>query len=247
MQAKATKFKRYDQRIEQYRTNRLFQQDQKRVYQQPNGKIESSEKPDTEESRRLWSIIWETGKSHNNHAEWLKELRSERNKIKLGNIKITTEMVTQQTRKVPRWKCPEPDGVQGYWLKNFPALHERIEAQINDMINNGMDIPKWMTTGKTIFFQKDPDKGNVVDNYQSILCLPFMWKLMTGIIANSVYEYLEVYNLIPVEQKGCRRNIRGTKDQFLIDKMVLTDCKKRHTNLGMVWNDYRKDYMIPHS
>ena len=158
MQNKATKFKRYDQRIEQYRTNRLFQQDQKRVYQQPNGKIESSEKPDTEESRRLWSIIWETGKSHNNHAEWLKELRSERNKIKLCNIKITTEMVTQQTRKVPHWKCPEPDGVQGYWLKNFPALHERIEAQINDMINNGMDIPKGMTTGKIIFCQKDPDK-----------------------------------------------------------------------------------------
>ena len=70
---------------------------------------------------------------------------------------------------------------------------------------------------------------------------------MTGIIANSVYEYLEVYNLIPVEQKGCRRNIRGTKDQVLIDKMVLNDCNKRHTNLGMVWNDYKKDYMIPHS
>ena len=43
MQAKATKIKRYDQRIEKYRTNRFFQQDQKRVYQQPNGKIESSE------------------------------------------------------------------------------------------------------------------------------------------------------------------------------------------------------------
>ena len=118
---------------------------------------------------------------------------------------------------------------------------------MDDIINNGMDIPKWMTTGKTILCQKDPDKGNAVDNYQSILCFPFMWKLMTGIIANSVCEYLEVYNLIPVEQKGCRRNIRGTKDQLLIDKMVLNDCKKRHTNLGMVWNDYKKDYMIPHS
>ena len=41
---------------------------------------------------------------------------------------------------------------------------------------------------------------------------------MTGIIANSVYEYLEMYNLLPVEQKRCRRNGRGTKDQLLIDK-----------------------------
>ena len=54
----------------------------------------------------------------------MKELRSEINEIKLGNIQITTEMVTQLTRKVPNWKCPRLDGVQGYWLKNFPALHE---------------------------------------------------------------------------------------------------------------------------
>ena len=51
-------------------------------------------------------------------------------------------MVTQQTRQVPNWKCQGPDGVQGYWLKSFAALHERIAAKINDMINNGMDIPK---------------------------------------------------------------------------------------------------------
>ena len=29
---------------------------------------------------------------------------------------------------------------------------------MDDMINNGMDIPKWMTTGKTILFQKDLGK-----------------------------------------------------------------------------------------
>ena len=73
-----------------------------------------------------------------------------------------------------------------------------------------------------------------------------MWKLMTGIIANRVYEYLEMNNLLPVEQKGCRRNSRGTKYQPFIDKMVLNDCKKRRTNLGMAWIDYKKAYdMIP--
>ena len=84
-----------------------------------------------------------------------------------------------------------------------------------------MDIQKWMTTGKTRLRQKGPGKGNAVDNYWPILCLPFMLKLITGIIANSVYGYLDLHNLIPAEQKGSRRNIRGTKDQLLIDKMVL--------------------------
>ena len=118
---------------------------------------------------------------------------------------------------------------------------------MDDMINNGMDIPKWMTIGKTILCQKDPGKGNAVDNYRPISCRPLMWKLMTGIIVNSVYEYLEMYNLFPVEQKGYRRNSRGTKDQLLIDKMLLNDCKRRHTNLGRAWIDYKKAYdMIRH-
>ena len=39
--------------------------------------------------------------------------------------------------------------------------------------------------------------------------------------------------LLPEEQKGCKRGSRGTKDQLLIDKTALKDCKKRHTNLSM--------------
>ena len=55
--AKATRIKSYDQRFEQFRINRLFQQDQEIVYQQLNGKTESSETPDTEESMRFLSNI----------------------------------------------------------------------------------------------------------------------------------------------------------------------------------------------
>ena len=68
---------------------------------------------------------------------------------------------------------------------------------------------------------------------------------MTGIIANSLYEYLEESKILPMEQKGCKRGCSGTK---LIDKVVMKDCKKRLTNLSMAWIDYRKAYdMVPHS
>ena len=53
---------------------------------------------------------------------------------------------------------------------------------------------------------------------------------------------------MPEEQKGCKRGSRGTKDQLLIDKTVLRDCKKRHTNLSLAWIDYKKAYdYVPHS
>ena len=37
------------------------------------------------------------------------------------------------------------------------------------------------------------------------------------------------------------------KDQLLIDKTVLRDCKRRHTNLAMAWIDYKKPAMVLHS
>ena len=55
-------------------------------------------------------------------------------------------------------------------------------------------------------------------------------------IAEEMYNYAEREKLLPEEQKRCKRGSRGTKDQLLIDKTVLRDCKKRQTNLSMkIW------------
>ena len=110
------------------------------------------------------------------------------------------------------------------------------------------DLPEWMTHDCTVLYQKDPRKGNTADDYRPIACLPLMWKLLTGVIAVEMYNYLEREKILPEEQKGCRTGSRGTKDQLLIDKTVLKDCRKRHTNLSMAWIDYRIAYdLVPHS
>ena len=55
-------------------------------------------------------------------------------------------------------------------------------------------------------------------------------------------------NLLPGEQKECRTGSRDTKDQLLIDKMIVKDCKKWLTPLAVAWIDYRKaDDMVRHS
>ena len=121
-------------------------------------------------------------------------------------------MIKEQVKKIPNWKSPGPDGVQGYWLKKLTALHECIAKQMDNIIRNAEKIPKWMTLGKTILCQKDPIKGNADDNYRPISRLPLMWKLMTGTIAESIYSFLHVNDKLPVEQKGCWKKIGGTKD-----------------------------------
>ena len=75
-----------------------------------------------------------------------------------------------------------------------------------------------------------------------------MWKLMTGMLTEKLYSHLEREKVQPSEQKVCRKGSRGIKDQLLIDKTVLRDCKRRHTNLAMAWADYKKAYdMVPDS
>ena len=49
-------------------------------------------------------------------------------------------------------------------------------------------------------------------------------------------------SLLPEEQKGCRRKSRGTKDQLLIEKMVIRNCKRRQTGLGKAWVEYKRAY-----
>ena len=103
-----------------------------------------------------------------------------------------------------------------------------------------------MTTIRTAVVRND--KGNVASNCKPITCLPMMWKLLAVIISERLYNYLEVTNTIPHQQKGCKRKCRGTKDQLLIDKTVMMNSKRRKTNLSMAWIDYKKAFdMIPNS
>ena len=49
----------------------------------------------------------------------------------MEKVGISQEIVKMQYRKMPNWKAPGKDGVQGYWLKNFASLHPRMTVQLN--------------------------------------------------------------------------------------------------------------------
>ncbi|MEM7375718.1 MAG: reverse transcriptase family protein [Bacteroidota bacterium] len=67
-------------------------------------------------------------------------------------------------------------------------------------------------------------------------------------LALAVYDHMSINNLLPNEQKGCRKKSRGTKDQLMIDRAILREVKAMKRNLNMCWIDYKKAYdMVPHS
>ena len=200
MFAKSAKVRKYQQRTEQFRQNRIFDFDQKKMYAEFNGDgVRPSDVPNAEESKRFWGDIWSVEKEYNREAEWLKDIKiePENDKHFQKRVVISVEKVTKQCTKMTNWKAPGKDGIQSHWIKNLSNLHERIAVQTNKIFMGDNSLPAWMTHGRTVLCQKDPRNGNAVENYRPITCLPLMQKLLTGVIAEE--------KLLPEEQKRCRR------------------------------------------
>ena len=81
--AKAAKISRYEQRIQQYRINRLFKDNQKKVYNEVSGQTGSTngDIPNAGEIGTFWSGIWSVEKEHNKQAKWLSDLKEEMAKL----------------------------------------------------------------------------------------------------------------------------------------------------------------------
>ena len=92
----------------------------------------------------------------------------------------------------------------GVLVKEFSSLHERVRLQLKECLNIGF-VPSWLNRGRTSLLQKDKSKGNVASNYKPVTCLPLMWKLLTGVIADQTYAHLDHTKLLTEEQKGCRK------------------------------------------
>ena len=56
-----------------------------------------------------------------------------------------------------------------------------------------------------MLIRKDKAKRNIASNYRPITCLSLVSKLLTDILTDKIYDYLEKKMLLPEEQKGCRR------------------------------------------
>ena len=138
-----------------------------------------------EESKQFWENIWTQSVDHKKYAKWLQDLRSKVNVKKQQKIDITTGSLEKILGRMPNWKSPGSDLVQGFWLKNFSNLHERVILQLKDCLDSRF-VPSWLTRGRTSLLQKDKSKGNVASNYRPITCSQLMWKLLTGAIADQI-------------------------------------------------------------
>ena len=127
------KFRKYDARNDTFYQNRLFETNQKLLFEKLEGIERGNDvQPDAEESITFWNRLMGQNVRHNQKAQWMKDIEEKCKDIeRQEDIKINVENVKKQVKKMSNWKSSGPDGVHGYWMKNFTSLHERMSVQLN--------------------------------------------------------------------------------------------------------------------
>ena len=154
--AKAAKIKQYENRVKQFWRNSLFDSDQRHLFEELDGKVRGKDPaPGANERVTFWSSIWGETKGHNKDVDWLLQLKEQLGEVdNQASISITPQNIRVQLNKTSNWKAPGPDGVQGYWLKNFTSLTGRIAKQLDNYLQQN-NAPRWMNMGKTTLIMKD--------------------------------------------------------------------------------------------
>lgn len=75
-----------------------------------------------------------------------------------------------------------------------------------------------------------------------------MFKIMTNLVLLKINKHITMNNIMCENQKGCRQDSRGCKEQLIIDHVICAQAKKRNKNISVAWVDYSKAYdSVPHS
>ena len=129
----AAKVSRYQGRVDSYRQNRLFENNQRQFYRELGQEEErcDDDQPVAEESKQFWGNIWSQSTDHKKDAKWLQDLRIEVNVKQQEKINIATGILKKILCRMLNWKSASPDLVQGFWLNN---LHERARLQLKKML-----------------------------------------------------------------------------------------------------------------
>ena len=119
----------------------------------------------------------------------------------------------KQYSKIPNLKAPGHDGVQGFWIKRLDKMHERIATQLNEILEWTKEISSWMKYRRTVLCQKDPAKGNSVENFRPITCLLLICRNYLKVLFQRICTVSrKTKTYFQRSKKGCRRKSRGLKN-----------------------------------
>lgn len=249
LKAKSKRLNRYVKCSQRKQQNQLFKTHEKQFYRKlSDGLPNSNERhPGKQELTEYWSSLWSTAKEHKKNAHWINTEQMQRNITPMHFISIELRDVTSAINSTNSWKAPGVDNIQNFWYKKFDSLHGALAEQLTHVIHHPKDMPAFLTLGSTYMLPKS-DLTEDPAHYRPITCLPTLYKILTACITNKIYKHVEENNILAEEQKGCKRDHRGCKEQLVIDSVVLGQAQKEQRHIYTAFIDYKKAFdSVPHS
>ena len=134
-----------------------------------------------------------------------------------------------------------------FWLNILTSTHKVLTHTPSLTMKNPEKIPEWLAKSITYLLPKANETTNP-KNHRPIICLSTTYKLLTSIILERTYSFLEQQELVTCKQKGCQKGSYWCKDQLLINRMIIENCHKKKRSLRTAWIDYCKAFnSVPHS
>eukprot|EP00957_Ditylum_brightwellii_P144201 10987596-Ditylum_brightwellii.AAC.1 len=243
------KLKKYKDRAKRLRSSKLFQKSHKHFCDslRSNSKI-VTDPPAEEDVTAFWTCLFSHTTTHNNEAAWFQVEEESVQHVKEQQwTDITPNELHRTIFKTKNWKAPGVDLVHNYWYKHLLALQQWLCDALNGVILDPMLLPDWATVGTTTLpLKKGPDCDP--NKNRPITCLSTLYKLVTLLFTDRVYDHLIWGEILLPEQKGIKHCAHRCKDHLLLDKLILRYTHRNKHNLGIAWTNYQKAYdSIPHS
>ncbi|CAG5055763.1 unnamed protein product [Parnassius apollo] len=152
------RIRRYTERSTRFNQNRLFQSDQKRLYESLERPMVSGTgpAPNQADTVAFWRGLWSEPVNHS-EGPWTEVVASQCAGITpMDPVIITPDDVAEAVRRAPNWKSPGLDGLHHYWLKGFMVCHSVLARQFQEALNQ-KSLPSLFTTGITHLVPKDQE------------------------------------------------------------------------------------------
>ncbi|CAG5024933.1 unnamed protein product [Parnassius apollo] len=164
------RIRRYTERSTRFNQNRLFQSDQKRLYESLERPMVSGTgpAPNQADTVAFWRGLWLEPVNHS-EGPWTEVVASQCAGITpMDPVIITPDDVAEAVRRAPNWKSPGFDGLHHYWLKGFMVCHSVLARQFQEALNQ-KSLPSLFTTGITHLVPKDQGTTDP-SKYRPITC-----------------------------------------------------------------------------
>lgn len=250
LSALAKRLRRYGECSKRKEQNRMFNINEREFYNCiRNDKPDYGEGlPEIGEVTQFWANLWENPVQHSDDGMWLAEEERQCNGVgDMTAVVVTAQDVREATRYTRNWAAPGPDFVHNFWYKKLTTIHGRMAECFNMVLEDPTQLPEFITRGITYLLPKDQNTADPA-KYRPITCLSSLYKVLSSVIARRIQTHCDANNVMTEEQKGCRKNTQGCKDQVIIDAVIVGQATEKQRNLSMAYIDYKKAYdSVPHS